>query len=128
MYNTFVNLFTFQQKRMIHDMQVHVQGSFRQKLTRQQFDDLYPDTFWTRYYLDLRINEDKVFIPKIKYQSLVRELLSICSTDGEIAAANFINDEIIKRIHYLISGPNKDKKWKTLRGRGTLKKMAEHFT
>lgn len=128
MYNTFVNLFAFQQKRLIHDMQVYTQGSFRQKITRQEFDDLYPDTFWARYYLDLRINEDKVFIPKSRYQSLVRELLSICVTEGVIASSNFVNDEIVKRIHYLVDGPNKDKKWKNLSGRGTLKKMAEHFT
>tara|TARA_Y100000593_G_scaffold13557_2_gene25299 strand:- start:7734 stop:9182 length:1449 start_codon:yes stop_codon:yes gene_type:complete len=128
MYNTFVNLYTFQQKRLIHDMQVHTQGAFRQKLTRQQFNDLYPDTFWARFYLDLRINEDRVFIAKNRYQSIARQLLSICSTEGTQAAANFVNDEIIKRIHYMLTGPNRDRKWKTLPGRGTFKKMAEHFT
>ena len=128
MYNTFVNLYTFQQKRMIHDLQVHLQGNFRQKLTRPQFDDLYPDTFWVRYYLDLRINEDKVFIPRNNYQSIAREAESICLTKGTRAAVNFVNDEIIKRIHYMVSGPNKDHKWINLPGRGTLKKMAEHFT
>ena len=109
-------------------MQVHTQGAFRQKLTRQQFNDLYPDTFWARFYLDLRINEDRVFIAKNRYQSIARQLLSICSTEGTQAAANFVNDEIIKRIHYMLTGPNRDRKWKTLPGRGTFKKMAEHFT
>lgn len=128
MYNTFVNLYTYQQKRLISNMQVHTKNSFRQKLTRQQFEDLYPDTFWTRYYLDLRINEDKVFIPKNKYVSLARQTKHICATNGAKAAASFVNDEIIKRIYYMLTGPNKDRRWKSLPGKGTFKKMAENFT
>ena len=129
MYNTFVNAYPFNNTYKINrENELVNTGKYRKKVTEAEFNNTYPDVFWLRYYLDLRINEEQVVISKRDYQRVIKSIANVHTATRDImTVTRFIDDQVLKRVHFMASGPNLSQDKKQIEGNSMLKKMAQYI-
>jgi len=102
-------------------------STFRKNVSEQEFSLALSEKNWIRFYFDLKINEEKLFLKRSKYLKILRNAQEKVLSSTKQEAVEYINEEINKRLFYLVQGPNVNKYYHNLPGPNTLKKLAEYF-
>ena len=101
MYNTFVEMYPFNQTyKWGAKNELIPSGHYRKTITMDTLRGLYPDDFWLKYYLRLRLKEEKITLPPQAYKKVLKKARKAHVKDNIIMAASVVNAEIVKRLHY----------------------------
>lgn len=68
----------------------------REQLTRAYISSKYDDRFWLKYYLDIKLHEEKIVISEAKYKDLVLNINNLSVYAGFIKALEFLNAFILQ--------------------------------
>ena len=101
MYNTFVEMYPFNQTyKLGAKNELIPSGHYRKTITMDKLRGLYPDDFWLKYYLRLRLKEEKITLSPESYKKVLKKAREAHVKDNIMMAASVVNAEIIKRLHY----------------------------
>jgi len=108
MYNTFVEMYPFNQTYKLSSKNDLIpSGHYRKKASMDTLRGAYPDDFWLKYYIKLRLKEEKIVLSPQTYRTILKKVRATHARTNLMMAASVVNTEIVKRLHYQIGGPKK---------------------